>query len=86
MALLDPSKLKITLPGKDSLLKWNISTLNGFVTRLFLERNGETVQVAIKVAELVLTIRMERDKVEVLKLYPGKDVRISYDPQEIEWY
>ena len=86
MALLDPSKLKIALPGKDSLLKWNINTLNGFVTRLFLERNGETVQVAIKVAELVLTIRMERDKVEVLKLYPGKDVRISYDPQEIEWY
>jgi tungstate transport system ATP-binding protein len=86
MALLDPSRLKITLPGKDSLLKWNFNTLNGFVTRLFLERNGETVQAAIKVAELVITIRLDRDKVEVLKLYPGKEVSISYDPQEIEWY
>jgi tungstate transport system ATP-binding protein len=86
MALLDPSKLKITLPGKDPLLKWNTNTLNGFVTRLFLERNGDTVQAAIKVGELVISIRLEREKVEVLKLYPGKEVCISYDPQEIEWY
>jgi len=86
MAVLDPSRLKITLPGKDPLLKWNIYTLNGFITRLFLERNGDTVQTAIKVADLLITIRLERDKVEVLKLYPGKEVSISYDPQEIEWF
>jgi hypothetical protein len=86
VVVLDPSRLKITLPGKDPLLRWNINTLNGFVTRLFLERNGDTVQTAIKVAELVITIRMERDKVEALKLYPGKEVIISYDPQEIEWF
>jgi tungstate transport system ATP-binding protein len=86
VVVLDPSRLKITLPGKDPLLRWNINTLNGFVTRLFLERNGDTVQTAIKVAELVITIRMGRDKVEALKLYPGKEVSISYDPQEIEWF
>jgi tungstate transport system ATP-binding protein len=86
VVVLDPSRLKITLPGKDPLLRWNINTLNGFVTRLFLERNGDTVQTSIKVAELVITIRMERDKVEALKLYPGKEVSISYDPQEIEWF
>jgi len=86
MAVLDPSKLKVTLPGKDPLLKWNVNTLNGFVTRLFLERNGDTVQAAIKVAELVITIRMERKRIEILKIYPGKEVNISYDPQEIEWF
>ena len=86
MALLDPSRLKITLPDKDPLLKRNIYTLMGFVTRLFLERNGDTVQTAIKVGELVITLRIERDKVKGLKLYPGKEVNISYDPQEIEWY
>ena len=86
MAVLDPSRLKITLPGKDSLLKWNINTLNGFVTRLFLERNGDTVQTAIKVAELVVTIRLKHEKVELLRLFPGKEVSISYDPQEIEWF
>lgn len=86
MVVLDPARLQIALPGKDPLLKWNINTLNGYVTRLFLERNGDTVQAAIKVAELVLTIRMERDKVEMLRLYPGKAVSISYDPQEIEWF
>ena len=86
MALLDPSRLKITLPDKDPLLKRNIYTLMGFVTRLFLERNGDTVQTAIKVGELVITLRIERDKVKWLKLYPGKEVNISYDPQEIEWY
>lgn len=85
IAVIDPSKLKITLPDKDPLLKWNINTLNGIVTRLFLEKNGDTVQVAIKVAELVITIRMVREKVEVLKLYPGKEVNISYDPYEIDW-
>lgn len=85
LAILDPSKLKITLPDKDPLLKWNINTLNGIVTRLFLEKNGETVQVTIKVAELVITIRMVREKVEVLRLYPGKEVNISYNPLEIEW-
>ncbi|UCD66263.1 MAG: ATP-binding cassette domain-containing protein [Deltaproteobacteria bacterium] len=86
MAVLDPSKLKITLPGKDPLLKWNVNTLSGFVTRLFLERNGETVQTAIKVADLVITLRLDRDKVEALRLYPGKEVNISYDPHKIEWF
>ena len=85
-ALLDPSRLQITLPGKDPLLQWNANTLNGFVTRLFLERNGATVQTAIKVGELVFTLRLERDKVEVLKLSPGKQVNISYDPKAIEWF
>jgi tungstate transport system ATP-binding protein len=86
MAVLDPSRLKITLPGKNPLLKPNINTLNGFVTRLFLERNGDTVQTAIKVAELVVTIRLKHEKVELLGLFPGKEVSISYDPQEIEWF
>jgi len=86
VAVLDPARLKITLPGKDPLLKWNINTLNGFVTRLFLEGNGETVQAAIKVAELVITIRMQRENVEALKLLPGKKVHVSYDPQGIEWF
>lgn len=86
MAVLDPSRLKITLPGMDALMQGNCKTLNGFVTRLFLERNGATVQTAIKVAELVITIRMERYKVEALRLYPGKEVSVSYDPQEMEWF
>jgi len=86
MAVLDPSRLKIPLPEKDPSLQGNINTLKGFVNRLFLERNGNTVQTAIKVAELVITIRLKRDKVELLRLYPGKEVSISYDPQEIEWF
>jgi len=86
IAVLDPSRLKITLPGKQPLLKWNIQTLNGFVTRLFLEGNGETVQAAVRVADLVLTLRLVREMVEALKLFPGKKVSISYDPEEIEWF
>ena len=86
IAVIDPSRLKITLPGKDPLLKWNIDTLNGFVTRLFLEKNGDTVKTAIKVADLVITIRLERDKVERLKLFPGKEVSIAYDPRDIDWF
>jgi tungstate transport system ATP-binding protein len=85
MAVLDPSRVKITLPGM-ALQKGNCITLNGFVTRLFLERNGATVQTAIKVAELVITIRLERNKVEALRLCPGKEVSVSYDPQEMEWF
>lgn len=86
MVMLDPIRLKITLPDRESLLTWNFTTLNGSVSRLFLERNNETVQAAIRVAELVLTIRLERKNVERLKLYPGKEVNISYDPQEVEWF
>ncbi|MEN8232477.1 MAG: ABC transporter ATP-binding protein [Thermodesulfobacteriota bacterium] len=86
MVVLDPSRLKITLPGKYPLLEWNVDKLNGFITRLFLERNGDTVQAAIKVAELVITIRMKRDRVEKLRLYPGKEVTIAYDPRDIEWF
>lgn len=86
MAVLDPSRVKITLPGMDVLPSGNCRTLNGFVIRLFLERNGATVQTAIKVAELVITIRMERNKIETLRLYPGKEVSVSYDPGEIDWF
>jgi tungstate transport system ATP-binding protein len=85
MAVLDPSSVQITLPGM-ALVQGNCKTLNGFVARLFLERNGATVQTAIKVAELIITLRMERHKVEALRLCPGKEVNVSYDPQEIEWF
>lgn len=85
MAVLDPSRVDITLPGM-ALQQGNCKTLNGFVTRLFLERNSATVQTAIKVAELVITIRMARNKVEALRLCPGKEVSVSYDPQEMEWF
>jgi tungstate transport system ATP-binding protein len=83
--ILDPARMTITLPGKDTLLKWNLKTLNGVVTRLFLEMNGETVQAAIKVAELVLTVRVKRQQITKLGLHPGSAVSISYDPQDIEW-
>jgi len=86
LAILDPSRMKISLPGEDPLLKWKIDTLNGFVTRLFLERNGDMVQVDIKVAVLVITMRLALDRVEELKLYPGKKVSIAYDPRDIEWF
>jgi tungstate transport system ATP-binding protein len=86
MAVLDPSRLKMTLPGMNDLQQENCRILNGFVIRLFLERNGATVQTAIKVAELVITIRLERSKVEMLRLHPGKEVRVLYDPREIEWF
>jgi tungstate transport system ATP-binding protein len=85
VAILDPSRLKIVLSRKSPLLKWKIGSLNGFVTRLFLESNGQTVQTAIKIAELVVTIRIHREQVELLKLYPGKEVGIQYEPKEIEW-
>ncbi len=86
IAMLDPAQLQITLPGKDPLLKWNTHTLKGFITRLFLEKNGKTVQVAVKVAELVITLHLDLEKVEALKLYPGKEVNLSFDPQKIEWF
>ncbi len=86
LAVLDPSRVKISLPGDVSLQKWNINTLNGIVTRLFLEKSGDMVQTAVKVAELVITIRLEKDKVEVLRLCPGCKVCITYDPQEISWF
>jgi tungstate transport system ATP-binding protein len=84
-AILDPARLKLALPGKVPPLKSDISSLKGFVSRLFLEKNGEIVQTAIKVAELIVAIRLERRQVEQLKLFPGKEVIILYDPRRIEW-
>ncbi|MDX1775061.1 MAG: ATP-binding cassette domain-containing protein [Desulfobulbales bacterium] len=86
VAVLDPAKLKVVMPGDDPQLNTDNRMLNGFVTRLFLERNGKTVQVAIKVAELLVTLRMASSKAEEFKLYPAAAVRIIYDPREIEWF
>jgi len=86
VAVLDPSGFTISLPDKETLLKWSQNSLNGIVTRLFLEGNSETVQAAVKVGELVITLRIGRNKVEELKLYPGSEVCISYNPQDIDWY
>jgi len=86
VAVLDPSGFSISLPDKETLLRWSQNSLNGSVTRLFLERNNETVQAAVKVADLVITLRIGREKVKELKLYPGREVIISYDPQDINWY
>lgn len=86
VAVLDPKQLKITLPGRYPLLDWNVDNLEGFVSRLFLEKNVGMVQVAVKVAELTVTLRIERDRVERMKLYPGRKVTIAYDPRDIEWF
>lgn len=86
LAVLDPSRLEVTLPGQNFLMKRHIKTLKGIITRLFLEGSGSRVQTAIKVGELLITIHMEREKVEALKLYPGKGVDILYDPLEIKWF
>ncbi len=86
LAVLDPSRLEVTLPGQNFLMKRNIKTLKGIITRLFLERSGSRVQTAIKVGELLITLHMEREKVEALKFYPGKGVDILYDPLEIKWF
>ena len=85
LAVLDPSGLHISLPGSNSLLLWNCKTLNGIVTRLFLEKGGDTIQAAVKVAELIITARLAREHVEALNLSPGRKVSISYEPQQIEW-
>jgi len=85
VAILDPARLRLALPGKVPLLKWNINSLKGYVSRLFLEKNGEIVQTAIKVAELLVAIRLERKQVELLKLFPGREVIILYDSHKIEW-
>ena len=86
VAVLDPEKLKITLPGKYPLLEWNVDKLEGFVHRMFLEKNGEKVQISVKVAELTVTVRIERLRVEKMKLFPGREVTIAYDPRDIEWF
>jgi tungstate transport system ATP-binding protein len=85
-AILDPAGLNFTLLEWDQQIKPGMDLLKGFVTRLFLEKNGKTVQVAIKVAELEITIRLKREGVERLKLFPGRGVSISYDHREIEWF
>jgi tungstate transport system ATP-binding protein len=86
VAIIDPARLDVTLPDEEPGSKWNADVLNGFISRLFLERNGTTVQTSVKVAELLLTIRMERDKVEKLRLFPGRKVIISYNHDDIEWF
>jgi tungstate transport system ATP-binding protein len=86
VAVLDPARLHISLPASRPLPQSNSMTLNGSVTSLFLEKSGDTVQAAVKVAELVITVRLERQKVEALHLFPGKEVSVSYDPREIEWF
>jgi tungstate transport system ATP-binding protein len=85
VVILDPAKMVLSMPGKDPLLKWNANILPGIVTRLFLEKSGNTVQAAVKVADIVLTFRMTREQITQLGLHPGRDVSISYNPQDIEW-
>lgn len=85
MVILDPARMVISLPGKDPLLKWKSKTLKGIVNRLFLEKNGSSVQTAVKVADIVLTFRMTREQISQLGLQPGSEVCVSYDPQNIEW-
>jgi tungstate transport system ATP-binding protein len=86
VAIIDPARLNISLPDEESSVKWNMDSLHGVIIRLFLERNGTTVQTSVKVAELQITIRMKRDKIEALKLFPGQKVIISFNHDDIEWY
>jgi tungstate transport system ATP-binding protein len=86
MAVLDPARLSISLPGSKPLPQSNSMALNGSVSSLFLEKSGDTVQAAVKVAELVITVRLEREKAETLRLFPGKAVTLLYDPREITWF
>lgn len=59
--------------------------LTGTISQLTLEKNGNRLLVSVRVGGLCLAVLVSGSEAERRKFFPGRMVRLAYDPALIRW-
>ena len=55
------------------------------VSRLALEKTNAEIVVTILIGNLPFTSKLPRQQVQQENLYPGRKVRLNYNPYSVKW-
>ena len=92
--LLEPPQRDAAAIVKSTLITSAIDTtadqseieyLQGIVSRLTLEKNGEQIVATILVGNLPFTLKLSRQQIQQEDLYPGQKVTLYYHPHAVTW-
>lgn len=83
VGVLDAAAVSLAAPGAAS--RPGSNTLDGVVSRLVLEKHTRRIVATISVGLLALTVKLDPERLQALKLYPGKAVRVDFAPEAVAW-
>jgi tungstate transport system ATP-binding protein len=82
IAIIDPENMLIAAKAS----RPTECTIRGVVTRLVLERGNNHIIAVIQVSNQTFTAKLSRDQARDLNLYPGMNIRLTYDTGDVHWY
>ncbi|MDM8525114.1 ATP-binding cassette domain-containing protein [Desulfococcaceae bacterium HSG8] len=82
-AVITPDHIAAGLPGDKSPSRG--TRLDGVISRLILEKRTGRIITTILVGNFPLTAKFDQSRIRELKLYPGCEVRLYYDPGSVKW-
>ncbi|MEE4607945.1 MAG: TOBE domain-containing protein, partial [Desulfobacteraceae bacterium] len=83
VGILDGEAVSLAAPGAAS--QPGLNTLEGVVSRLVLEKHTRLIVATISAGLLALTVKLDAERLQALKLYPGRAVRVEFAPEAVAW-
>jgi len=65
--------------------KKNLNQLSGRITSMLLEEKTCLIMTTIMVHDILFAVRVNRDKITNMKLYPGKKIILKFYQHDVEW-
>ncbi len=59
--------------------------LNGFVSRLIFQKSTKDIVATVVAGNAPFTLKIPRKNVSELELYPGKEVVLAFDSDDVKW-
>jgi len=86
-AVIDSSAFSIypSDHGADQKTDRTPNMLHGTIARLMLEKDGTGIIAVIRVGSMAFNVKLSIEDMRAADLYPGRDVRLSFDPASVKW-
>ncbi|MGD9078544.1 MAG: ABC transporter ATP-binding protein [Desulfobacterales bacterium] len=83
VAIVEPTSIADASDTK--LADTDTDILEGMVSRLAIEKTDAEIVVTILISNLPFTLKLSRQQIQQENLYPGKKVRLQYNPKSVKW-
>jgi tungstate transport system ATP-binding protein len=82
-AVIASDAIFLSLSGQN--IHDGLAELEGVVSRLTLEKFSGRIITSIRVGSLFVTALLNKDEPHKFGIYPGRSVRVYYDPLAVQW-
>lgn len=83
VAIVEPTSIAGASDTK--LADAGANILEGMVSRLALEKTNAEIVVTILIGNLPFTSKLPQQQIQQENLYPGRKVRLNYNPYSVKW-